>query len=203
VLGDHPRVMPFVHFPQRPDTLTADFASARYEELGQRSLEAEASPSPEGWLALFRDWNALRSYVLSEEFRLSTGYMNTRTHRRTSGTVAGRPCMMTTCPASTGLAKGNLFGRAAGTPRSTFFAYPSTSSTTPSPRPAPCSSPGSHTLTPKALWPGTSRLCRLGGTRSVLELFAAAGLRSPFDPEVTSDLAEHVRNVLRSARGAG
>ncbi len=46
-------------------------------------------------------------------------------------------------------------------------------------------------------------LCRLGGTRSVLGLFAAAGLRSPFDPEVTSDLAEHVRNVLRSARGAG
>jgi oligoendopeptidase F len=45
-------------------------------------------------------------------------------------------------------------------------------------------------------------LCRLGGTRSVLELFAAAGLCSPFDPVVTSDLAEHVRNVLRSFRGA-
>jgi M3 family oligoendopeptidase len=42
-------------------------------------------------------------------------------------------------------------------------------------------------------------LCRLGGTRSVLELFAATGLRSPFDPEVMSDLADHVRNMLHSA----
>ena len=45
-------------------------------------------------------------------------------------------------------------------------------------------------------------LCRLGGTHSVLELFAAAGLRSPFDAELTSELANHVRGVLHSARGA-
>lgn len=62
--------MPFVHFPQRPETLTAEFASAEYERLGQRSLEAERSPSPEAWLSLFRDWNAFRSYVYSEEGRL-------------------------------------------------------------------------------------------------------------------------------------
>ncbi len=45
-------------------------------------------------------------------------------------------------------------------------------------------------------------LCQLGGTRGVLELFAGAGLRSPFDTSVVSDLADHMRNVLHSARGA-
>lgn len=44
-------------------------------------------------------------------------------------------------------------------------------------------------------------LCRLGGTRSVLGLFAAAGLRSPFDPELVRDLAAHARDVLRPLRG--
>jgi M3 family oligoendopeptidase len=62
--------MPFVHFPQRPDALTADFASAEYEKLGQRAIEAEASASPECWVSLYRDWNAFRSYVHSEEMRL-------------------------------------------------------------------------------------------------------------------------------------
>ena len=62
--------MAFVHFPQRPDTLTGEFAAAEYENLGQRSIEAEGSASPEGWLSLFRDWNAFRSYVLSEGDRL-------------------------------------------------------------------------------------------------------------------------------------
>lgn len=62
--------MSFVHFPQRPDTFTAEFAAAEYEKLGQRSIEAESSASPEYWLSLFRDWNAFRSYVLSEGFRI-------------------------------------------------------------------------------------------------------------------------------------
>lgn len=62
--------MVFVHFPRRPDTLTADFAAAEYEKLGRRSLEVEGWSSSEGWLSLFRDWNALRSYVRSEESRL-------------------------------------------------------------------------------------------------------------------------------------
>ena len=37
---------------------------------------------------------------------------------------------------------------------------------------------------------------RTGGTRSVLELFATAGLRSPFDPESMSELVAHARGVL-------
>jgi len=44
-------VMPFVHFPQRPSTLTADLAVAEYEKPRQRSMAAEGSRSPEGWLA--------------------------------------------------------------------------------------------------------------------------------------------------------
>lgn len=39
--------MPFLHFPQRPDVLTAEFVSAEYERLWKRSIEAEGSPSPE------------------------------------------------------------------------------------------------------------------------------------------------------------
>src|ERR1044071_8616830 len=66
--------MPFVHFPERPDILTGEFAGAEYEKLVQRSREAEASPACEGWLSLFRDWNALRSYVSSEEIRLYVQY---------------------------------------------------------------------------------------------------------------------------------
>ena len=39
-------------------------------------------------------------------------------------------------------------------------------------------------------------LCRLGGTQSVTQLFAGAGLRSPFDPSVVEDLMTHAAGVL-------
>jgi M3 family oligoendopeptidase len=39
-------------------------------------------------------------------------------------------------------------------------------------------------------------LCRIGGTKSVLDIFAAAGLRSPFDPEVIRDLMNHAAKEL-------
>ena len=35
------------------------------------------------------------------------------------------------------------------------------------------------------------KLCQLGGTRSVLEIFRSAGMRSPFDPSLIRDLAQH------------
>ena len=41
-------------------------------------------------------------------------------------------------------------------------------------------------------------LCRLGGTRSVLELFDGAGLRSPFEPAVLADLMRHAAQVLHA-----
>jgi len=37
VLGERHCVMSFVHFPQRPDRLTPEFAAAEYEKLVQRS----------------------------------------------------------------------------------------------------------------------------------------------------------------------
>ncbi|MDF1660170.1 MAG: M3 family oligoendopeptidase [Planctomycetota bacterium] len=39
-------------------------------------------------------------------------------------------------------------------------------------------------------------LCRLGGTKGVLELFKGAGMRSPFDPEIMKDLMDHAMTVL-------
>jgi M3 family oligoendopeptidase len=39
-------------------------------------------------------------------------------------------------------------------------------------------------------------LCRIGGTMSVLEIFASAGLRSPFDPELMRDLMAHAAHEL-------
>ncbi len=39
-------------------------------------------------------------------------------------------------------------------------------------------------------------LCRLGGTKHVLDLFQNAGLRSPFDPESMKDLMEHAVSQL-------
>lgn len=39
-------------------------------------------------------------------------------------------------------------------------------------------------------------LCELGGTKSVTKLFASAGLRSPFDAAVMSDLMEYAKSKL-------
>ncbi|MEO6047479.1 MAG: M3 family oligoendopeptidase [Candidatus Kapaibacterium sp.] len=39
-------------------------------------------------------------------------------------------------------------------------------------------------------------LCRIGGTMSVLDIFKAAGLRSPFDPDVMRDLMAHAAREL-------
>jgi oligoendopeptidase F len=39
-------------------------------------------------------------------------------------------------------------------------------------------------------------LCRIGGTKSVLDIFNTAGLRSPFDPEVMRDLMGHAAKEM-------
>jgi M3 family oligoendopeptidase len=61
--------MSFAHFPTRPDHLTAEFAKAEYEKLTARVADAEAADEPDGWLALYADWNSLDSYVGSEGSR--------------------------------------------------------------------------------------------------------------------------------------
>lgn len=39
-------------------------------------------------------------------------------------------------------------------------------------------------------------LCRMGGTKSVLDIFESAGLRSPFDPSLMRDLMQHAAKEL-------
>ncbi len=39
-------------------------------------------------------------------------------------------------------------------------------------------------------------LCRIGGTRSVLDIFTSVGLRSPFDPELMRDLMNHAAGEM-------
>jgi len=39
-------------------------------------------------------------------------------------------------------------------------------------------------------------LCRLGGTRSLVDLFTAAGLRSPFEPDVLAPLVAELAEAL-------
>jgi hypothetical protein len=40
------------------------------------------------------------------------------------------------------------------------------------------------------------KLCRIGGTMSVLDIFASASLRSPFDPDLMRDLMRHAAKEL-------
>lgn len=75
--------MTYKHYPQRPDRLTAPFVSGEYQRLADRIESAEASGSPEAWMTLFADWNALKSYATSEENRISyalTKDMNNAEH---------------------------------------------------------------------------------------------------------------------------
>lgn len=39
-------------------------------------------------------------------------------------------------------------------------------------------------------------LCRMGGTKSVLDIFSTVGLRSPFEPTLMKDLMQHAANEL-------
>jgi M3 family oligoendopeptidase len=63
--------MSFKHYPERPETLTAEFVREAFNNLTSRIESAEVSETPEGWLALYADWNALKSYVSGTESRIS------------------------------------------------------------------------------------------------------------------------------------
>lgn len=63
--------MQYKHYPERPATLTAEYVRDEYEKLVGRIESAEASDSSEGWVSLFADWNALKSYVGAEGSRIS------------------------------------------------------------------------------------------------------------------------------------
>ena len=63
--------MQYKHYPHRPGEMTAEFVSNEYKQLVDKIENAEASETPEQWLALFDDWNSLKSFVGSEGSRRS------------------------------------------------------------------------------------------------------------------------------------
>jgi M3 family oligoendopeptidase len=61
--------MEFKHYPERPETLTAEFIAEEYRKLTDRIEQAEKSETPDEWLQLYADWNALKSVVGAEGSR--------------------------------------------------------------------------------------------------------------------------------------
>lgn len=66
--------MSYVHFPDRPAALSADFARERYAALQALIPAAESSETSEAWIQLYGQWNELESYVHSEGSRLRYHY---------------------------------------------------------------------------------------------------------------------------------
>ncbi|MEP7220670.1 MAG: M3 family oligoendopeptidase, partial [Bacteroidota bacterium] len=64
-------VMQYKYYQNRLDTLTAEYLRNEYRGLTDRIAAAEESDSPDGWVSLFADWNALKSYVSGEGSRIS------------------------------------------------------------------------------------------------------------------------------------
>jgi M3 family oligoendopeptidase len=64
----------YKHYPERPESLTAEFVRDEYERLSARIAEADASPSPELWVALYSEWNSLRALVSGEGARRSHAF---------------------------------------------------------------------------------------------------------------------------------
>jgi M3 family oligoendopeptidase len=62
--------MNYKYYQDRPGTLTAEFVRSEYSKLTDRIASADASSSPDEWLALYADWNALSSFVNSEGSRI-------------------------------------------------------------------------------------------------------------------------------------
>lgn len=62
--------MTYKHYPVRPGAMTPEFVTEEYEKLASRIGEANASASGDAWIALYEDWNALNSFVMSETSRI-------------------------------------------------------------------------------------------------------------------------------------
>jgi len=62
--------MQYKHYSNRPGKLTSDFVQQEFSKLEARIPNAEASETPEAWLELFADWNALKSYINGEGSRI-------------------------------------------------------------------------------------------------------------------------------------
>lgn len=62
--------MDYKHYKQRPESLTAEFIQAEFDILFSKIEEAENYETPEKWISLYLDWNALKSYIGSEGSRI-------------------------------------------------------------------------------------------------------------------------------------
>src|SRR5579872_7023342 len=62
--------MNYKYYQDRPGTLTAEFVESEFKKLTDRIPSADASASPDQWLSLYADWNALSAFVNSETSRI-------------------------------------------------------------------------------------------------------------------------------------
>ena len=63
--------MQYKHFPNRPGEMTIDFVRDEYQGLIDRLESAENAETSDEWIALYDDWNALKSFIGSEGSRRS------------------------------------------------------------------------------------------------------------------------------------
>jgi len=65
----------FLFVPDRPETLSAAWATDAYRALEARIASAEAAPDAAEWVALVADWNAVKGYAEGEDSRRSYVFM--------------------------------------------------------------------------------------------------------------------------------
>ena len=63
--------MTYKHYPNRPEKLTKEFIEQEFAKLTGRLDAAEQSDSPDAWIALYGEWNALQAYISGEASRIS------------------------------------------------------------------------------------------------------------------------------------
>lgn len=67
---NNPSIVPFKFYPDRSERLTAEFVRDEYRRISDRIAQAEEATSPEGWLAIYADWNGLTAYCSGEGSRI-------------------------------------------------------------------------------------------------------------------------------------
>jgi M3 family oligoendopeptidase len=73
--------MKFIHYPDRPETLSKEFVEQEFAMLDARVLSAEQSDSPNEWIALYSDFNALSGYFSGEASRINYAHSQDMTNK--------------------------------------------------------------------------------------------------------------------------
>lgn len=63
--------MQYKYYPNRPEKITKEFVQQEYDALIAALPEAQTAETSDKWFALFEKWNALKSYVESENNRVN------------------------------------------------------------------------------------------------------------------------------------